>query len=95
MLWSLVEDTSTNGDGKVLYRVLRPHLERGEVVHLSLAWTTSLSSSFLNSSIGRIIKEYGYQVLRDQVALRDYTPPQARRLHKYVMLYRGMMERRN
>jgi hypothetical protein len=49
-LMEIVEGTSTNEQGWVLYTLIAQQLKSGHLIKLSLREATPMSSSFLNSS---------------------------------------------
>lgn len=84
LLEDVVSGTFTNGEGVKLYVALAPYLAAGRPVRLSLRGASPMSSSFLNSSIGDLIDNYGVAALRCSLKLVDYVPSHAAVIKKYV-----------
>ena len=52
-----------------------------------MAGVTSMSSVFMNVSIGRIIDEYGMDALKKAISFSNITQQQAKRLTEYLERY--------
>ncbi len=59
ILTDLVKDTSSNSEGERLYIMLDQSISVNKEVTLSVGPEVAMSSSFLNSSIGKLIDFYG------------------------------------
>lgn len=81
---SIVDGTFTNSEGNKLFTALSPYVSAGQVVRLSLRDATPMSSSFLNSSIGELIEQYGLAALRHSLKLTDYLPSHAAAIKQYI-----------
>jgi predicted nucleotide-binding protein (sugar kinase/HSP70/actin superfamily) len=80
----IVDDTFTNASGYVLYLALDDKLKKtSEVFDLSFEGISCTSSSFLNSSIGIIIEDYGIDVLK-RIKPIHVGATQADLLKKYI-----------
>ncbi len=64
-----VSGTTTNADAMPLYILLKKKLSADQTVVLSFRNSTPLSSSFLNSSIGRLIDEFGFDYFKSHVKI--------------------------
>ena len=83
-LVDIVDGTSTNIEGVKLYCALNKHLKSNEAVILSLKACTPLSSSFLNSSIGNLIEDYGFDYVIDNVKISNYSKSIGKALVQYL-----------
>ena len=84
VLTSLVVGTSTNAEGDKLFAALAPHVAAGKVVRLSLLHASPMSTSFLNSSFGVLIDEFGLAAVRSSLKLIDYLPSHAGIIRNYI-----------
>ncbi|MCH2231781.1 MAG: STAS-like domain-containing protein [Crocinitomicaceae bacterium] len=82
-LSNIVEDTYTNASGYALMIVLKAYLDKGVKVELSFKDATPTSSSFLNSSIGELIENFGFDKFKKLVSLRELSKTQANTLRNY------------
>ena len=80
----LTPSTITNADAVPLALAMRKAIDNGEIVVLSFHDVTTLTSSFLNSSIGEIIEEFGFDRLKGKLILMDYTPIIGKTVTKYI-----------
>jgi hypothetical protein len=79
----IVDDTYTNASGYSLFTILKDYLHKGQFIVLSFKGSTPPSSSFLNSSIGELLDEFGFNKFKKMVNLVDLTPTQAQVLKNY------------
>jgi hypothetical protein len=70
--------------GGELYCLLERMRDDKEPVVLDMRGVTSLPSMFLNVSIGRFIKEYGYKALKEKVSFSNISRVQAERIADYA-----------
>lgn len=80
----VVHGTSSNADGDKLFATVASFVRAGQIVRLSLKGVTPMSTSFLNSSFGELIDEFGLDAVRSQVKLVEYVPSQAMRIKEYI-----------
>jgi len=80
----IVNETYTNAEGEKLYAVLKDAFSSNEKVVLSFKDSSITSSSFLNSSFGRLIESYGLDRFMQSVTPKELTVTQAEVLKKYV-----------
>lgn len=84
-------NTSSNAQGVMLYTFLeKVHASNSKVV-LVIDAEQTISSSFLNSSIGSFIDNYGYSAFKGMVRLKT-TKNQYNRLSKYFVAYKSMQQ---
>lgn len=76
--------TYTNVDGFSLFSKIDNLLSNKYEILLSFTGIDSVSSSFLNSSIGSVIEKYGFDVFKNDIRITNYTPTLARILKKYI-----------
>jgi len=79
-----VHGTSTNNDGFGLFIEISKAFTAGDIVKLSLEGSTSMSSSFLNSSFGELAEKFGMDKIKNQLRLVDFKPSQAGQIKKYL-----------
>lgn len=85
-LKSIVLNTDTNVEGIKLYCIIVSSLKQGNPFVLEIEDDMPLTSSFLNSSLGNIIDEYGYSVLKSHLKLKC-NKNQLDRVRKYLFKY--------
>lgn len=73
--------------GADLYAWINKQANTGGKLVIDMTGVTSLSSVFLNVSIGRIIDELGVNVLKKTVSFTNITQQQANRLSEYLNKY--------
>lgn len=78
-----VKDTISNDEGKKLYLLLSSELKKNNTIELSLHDSTPMSTSFLNSSFGALVSEFGLEVVRKSIKLTNYKHSYAIRLKEY------------
>lgn len=86
VLKELVKNTGSNAEGEVLYSHLEKYLLEKSCVILHVSENESLSSSFLNSSIGYFIEKHGMEKFRKTVKFKG-TKTQFERLKNYIERY--------
>ncbi len=86
-LLDLVEGTATNVDGITLFTEINKHLERGNIVRISLKGCGAFSSSFLNSSFGSLFDKYGITDVKTKVIFTDYLKSHERMLRDYYKIF--------
>ena len=79
-----VHGTSSNDDGHRLFLLLDAHIQRYEEFAVSFLNMQPMSSSFLNSAFGEIVRKYGFGVLRKYVKLTDFRQQDIKRLSGYL-----------
>lgn len=84
VLTALTTGTSTNAEGDKLFAALAPYVAKTAVVRLSLLNASPMSTSFLNSSFGELIDNYGLAAVRSSLKLVNYVPSHAARIKQYI-----------
>jgi len=84
VLTSLVTGTSTNAEGDKLFAALIPFVAAGQIVRLSLLHASPMSTSFLNSSFGELMDQFGTAAVRASLKLVDYLPSHAAIIKCYI-----------
>lgn len=87
-----VEGAYSSIEGCTLYCILKPFLSSDERVELSLKGFPAMSSSFFNSSFGRLIEENGIDKLKSFLKFTDVTQSHANLIRRYIDFY--SLERR-
>lgn len=87
ILKDIVKNTSSNDEGLVLFEHLKAAFLSKEVITLCVENNDSLSSSFLNTSIGLYIETYGLENFKEFVKIKG-NKLQFNRLVKYVSSYK-------
>ncbi len=80
----IIDGTTSNDDGMKLFIALKLYLDKSVIVVLSLKDSGSMSTSFLNSSLGEIISIYGYNFFKNHIRIVDYTNSQIRIISRYI-----------
>jgi len=79
----LVHSTLSNAGGFQLQIAIDNALANADNIILSFHDINTISSSFLNSSLGNIVDQYGFDIL-NKIKIIDYTSPIASFLKKYI-----------
>jgi len=69
-----------------LFQLLKQYVEEGNIVILKVENNHILSSSFLNSSIGEFLENYGTEKFKSTVKVKG-NRTQFKRIAKYLKLY--------
>ena len=83
-LIDIVYGTSTNAEAYPFFLEIERAIKAGRIVRVSFHDCTPLSSSFLNSSIGSIIDEYGIDVFKSAIMLTNIKRSELDRIIGYV-----------
>jgi hypothetical protein len=86
---NLVKNTSTNEEGIILFNVLNNAFLNNELLIISLDSISSLSSSFLNTSIGEFMDIYGYENLKKTLKIKG-TKSQFEKINIYISKYKEL-----
>lgn len=76
--------TITNSDAVGLRLAMKEAIINGEAIVLSFHGISTLTTSFLNSSIGEIIDEFGFDALKGRLSLVDYTAAIGKAVTDYI-----------
>lgn len=87
-LTSIVSGTTTNTDALPFFYEMEKSFSNGEKLIVSLDNSSTMSSSFLNSSIGEFIDKYGLDGLQKTLSFVNYTSSQIDYIKKYVDYYK-------
>lgn len=86
ILREIVENSGSNREGTKLFAYLKAaHLNKEQVL-LNVDNELSLSSSFLNTSVGLFLEEYGLDNFRNTVKFKG-SKPQFERLANYIQKF--------
>lgn len=80
----IVNETISNASGYTLYLQLKEPVKSGTALRLSFKDSMVTSSSFLNSSIGTLIEEFGVNTVKELITPVGMSPFQAQVLRKYI-----------
>jgi hypothetical protein len=81
-----VSGTSTNAEGYSLYIVLAKELAKDTLVKLSFSEATPMSTSFLNSSFGELMDNFGLEAVKKNIRLINFQRTEAERIQKYLKM---------
>ncbi len=83
ILNEIVTNASSNSEGEKLFMALSSMYKKGERVELVVDNNASMSSSFLNSSIGMFLEEHGLNAFKHTFKFRG-SQNQFSRLSNYI-----------
>jgi len=86
VLNDVVRNSSSNIEGEKLFILLQAALEKKQKTILCVGNQDSLSSSFLNSSIGLYLDNYGLKKFKNNISFKG-NKNQFSRLSRYISLY--------
>ncbi len=86
VLKNLITDSSSSTQGILLFQYLQKALLNKEIVLLHVDSDMSMSPSFLNSSIGQFLDEYGLNNFKNTVKFKG-SKNQFARLSQYITKY--------
>lgn len=75
---------TTNADAAALDIAVRNVLQSGESVKLDFHGITGMTTSFLNSSFGGWVEDFGFEALKGRIVLTNYTPFIAKFIRTYM-----------
>lgn len=84
---TIVDGTSTNGEGHKLYLSILDGLTAHDQIILSFKDSSPIASSFFNSSFGIILDTHGYTFVKDKIKIVDLSKSQNLLLKKYFTQY--------
>jgi len=88
-LKELVTNSSSVKEGSILFNHLKEAYLREEVILLEVDTELSLSSSFLNASIGAFFDDYGFENFKKTVKFKG-SKTQFNRLSRYIDNYKQL-----
>ena len=80
----IVQGTSSNHEGYLLFLAIQDKLLINTKVKLSLRDLTPLSTSFLHSSFGELFEKFGYARIKSSIVLVDYKKSDALKIRMYI-----------
>jgi hypothetical protein len=83
-LHTLIAGKTFPKSGEELYALLEEKMKDNERIVLDMTGVTSLPSMFLSVSIGRFIKEHGYQALKEKISFSNISRVQAEYIADYA-----------
>ncbi|MGB5941461.1 MAG: DUF4325 domain-containing protein [Leeuwenhoekiella sp.] len=89
ILRDIVKNSSSVEEGAVLFNHLKNAYLGNDTLILQVDSDVSLSSSFLNSSVGEFLDNYGFSNFKDTLKFKG-SHTQFRRFNKYVQEYRNL-----
>ena len=89
ILRDIVKNSSSVDEGFVLFNHLKSAYLSNQTVILQVDSDLSLSSSFLNSSVGEFLDTYGFSNFRKTLKFKG-SKTQFERLNKYIQEYRDL-----
>lgn len=85
-----LDGTMTNIQGDKLFALIKKHFDQGRKVVLSFSEIQGMTSSFLNSSLGALVDEYGIDFLRKKMTLTNYRSSQMNMIKEYLSFYQPL-----
>ncbi len=89
LLDKIVSDTSSNTEGEKLYFALLQAKLGNRTVVLTAHQDHSFSSSFLNSSIGRLVDDYGVDSFKSSFRFKG-SKAQFEKISNYLIVYESI-----
>lgn len=89
VLNDIVSDSSSNSEGLKLFKALENAIEFNNEVILVVNNSSSLSSSFLNSSIGNFLETYGVDYFKQNVKISG-SKTQFERISNYLKKFNSL-----
>ena len=80
----VVDGTATNSGGHSLYLTVKSILISGAKAQLDMRDLTPMSTSFLNSSFGNLVDEFGVEKIKSHVSLSNVKKSDAHRISTYM-----------
>ncbi len=76
--------TYSNADGQSLKAAVTELLSGCETVVVSFHGIDSVSTSFLNSSFGELVSEFGLEIIKKRVKITNYTSSLLNSIKKHI-----------
>ncbi|WP_194766897.1 STAS-like domain-containing protein [Tamlana sp. I1] len=89
ILKNIVRNSSSNEEGEILFNALQRAYLNGEQLLLYVDSNLSMSSSFLNTSIGVFLDKYGFSNFKETVKFKG-SKNQFLRLNQYITNYKDI-----
>lgn len=87
----IVSNTETNVEGVKLYCIIEKTIKDNSTIILEIENDMILSSSFLNSSLGSILDNYGFNNLKNNLKLKC-NKYQFQRINTYLNKYKELYQ---
>ena len=84
-----MSDTYTNSSGFHLYSAIKDKFISNQPFELSFDGVSATSSSFLNSSFGALIEEFGLDKFTSLVKIKNITKGEAEIIQKYLVGFKN------
>lgn len=81
---STLESRSYPNAGRALYNEIVSKAESADRIVLDFSGVYCVPSLYLNTSLGRLIKGKGYNLVKSKLSFANITKSQADRINKYV-----------
>ena len=89
VLDNLFDNTSSVEQGMILYFELKKSFEKKEQILLDVGSNLLMSSSFLNTSIGAFLDDFGIEEFKKTVKFKG-SKSQFERIGKYIKSYQNL-----
>lgn len=89
ILKNIVKNSSSNEEGVILFNALQEAYLNRELLLLDVDSDLSMSSSFLNTSIGAFLDKYGFASFKEIVKFKG-SKTQFSRLNNYISKYKKL-----
>jgi hypothetical protein len=89
ILKNIVKNSSSNDEGVILFNALQDAYLKEEQLILLVDSDLSMSSSFLNTSFGVFLDNYGFSGFKETVKFKG-SKNQFLRLNNYITKYRNL-----
>lgn len=89
ILRDIVDNSSSVEEGMILFNRLKDAFVDNQTIILQVDSDLSLSSSFLNSSVGEFLDAYGFSNFRKTIKFKG-SKTQFQRFSKYIQEYRDL-----
>ncbi|UAM98379.1 STAS-like domain-containing protein [Polaribacter litorisediminis] len=89
VLKNIVRNSSSNEEGLILFDLLRDAYLKNEQILLDVDSNLAMSSSFLNTSIGSFLDNYGFSKFKETFKFKG-SKSQFERLNNYISNYKEL-----
>ena len=86
-VFPIIRDNDYPTAGNVVYGMIMKNIDSVDVIDLDMKDVTLIPSMFLNTSLGRIIKEKGVSFLKNRITFSNIKVSDANRIKEYVGRY--------
>lgn len=92
ILSDILKDKTFPDSGNVLYNLISNAIQKRQRICIDMEGVVSLPTLFLNSSIGRIIENYGSDELKKSTTFTNISRAQADRIVDYMKKFISFTE---